>query len=156
MKSTTTVHHDADGRLLVDIRCVKCGYNLRSLRTDGACSECGESVSVSIARSSAPRIRRRVRVALYSSLGAWLAYSVAFGAGFMGLPIGAVPLVATGLVLSFIGLFSSIGSVVGLRGAPRSVLPTLIVSFVLSASAIAVVGYGIYYVLEHGFMACDC
>ena len=81
---------------------------------------------------------------------------IAFGAGFMGLPTGAVPLVAIGLMLSFVGLFSSIGSVVGLHGAPRSVLPAVIVSFVLSAGAIAVAGYGIYYVLEHGFMACGC
>ena len=38
------VKYDADGRIDQDLPCLKCGYNLRTLRDDGQCPECGASV----------------------------------------------------------------------------------------------------------------
>jgi hypothetical protein len=39
---------DATGRVAVDTTCVRCGYNLRTLLSDGVCPECGEAVTASI------------------------------------------------------------------------------------------------------------
>ena len=41
------VAYDADGRIDQDLPCVKCGYNLRTMRDDGQCPECGASVGES-------------------------------------------------------------------------------------------------------------
>jgi hypothetical protein len=38
---------DADGRLFENRPCRRCGYNLRGLSADGACSECGTAVRLS-------------------------------------------------------------------------------------------------------------
>ena len=35
---------DADGRIAVDLPCVHCQYNLRTLAGDGNCPECGARV----------------------------------------------------------------------------------------------------------------
>ena len=40
----------AGGTVDDDVHCRTCGYNLRTLRTDGKCPECGEAVSDSIPR----------------------------------------------------------------------------------------------------------
>ncbi len=39
---------DADGRLTVSVPCRTCGYDLRTLRTDGLCPECGTPVAASV------------------------------------------------------------------------------------------------------------
>jgi hypothetical protein len=39
---------DADGHLADDLPCFGCDYNLRTQRPDGACSECGQEVSISL------------------------------------------------------------------------------------------------------------
>ena len=39
---------DDQGRLIEDIGCRRCGYNLRSLETDAVCPECGAAVAISI------------------------------------------------------------------------------------------------------------
>lgn len=36
---------DTDRRLAVDLACVNCGYNLRTLRLEGICPECGSAVA---------------------------------------------------------------------------------------------------------------
>ena len=38
----------ADGRLAEDRLCIDCGYNLRGLRPDGLCPECGGAVAASL------------------------------------------------------------------------------------------------------------
>ena len=38
------VEYDADGRIDQDLPCLKCGYNLRGLRDDGECPDCGNDV----------------------------------------------------------------------------------------------------------------
>jgi hypothetical protein len=35
---------NSDSRIAIDLPCIRCGYNLRTLRADGACPECGESI----------------------------------------------------------------------------------------------------------------
>ena len=37
-----------DGRLAEDVLCIECGYNLRGLRPDGKCPECGNDVAPSL------------------------------------------------------------------------------------------------------------
>lgn len=39
---------DEQGRLIEDVGCRRCGYNLRSLPADGKCPECGSAVAISI------------------------------------------------------------------------------------------------------------
>jgi hypothetical protein len=39
------VTYDADGRIDMDLQCLKCGYNLRTLHDGGKCPECGVSIS---------------------------------------------------------------------------------------------------------------
>ena len=39
---------DDQGRLIEDIGCRRCAYNLRSLETDAVCPECGAAVAISI------------------------------------------------------------------------------------------------------------
>jgi hypothetical protein len=39
---------DADGRVAGDVPCLQCGYNLRTLRVEGACPECGAPVIKSL------------------------------------------------------------------------------------------------------------
>ena len=39
---------DDQGRLIDDVVCRRCGYNLRSLEADGVCPECGAAVAISI------------------------------------------------------------------------------------------------------------
>lgn len=41
-----------------DLNCAKCGYNLRGLRQDGVCPECGTSVLWTLARLR-PKLRSR-------------------------------------------------------------------------------------------------
>ncbi len=38
---------DERGSLAVDLKCKKCAYNLRGLREDGRCPECGTPVGLS-------------------------------------------------------------------------------------------------------------
>lgn len=47
----------ATGRIASDLPCTGCQYNLRTLRTDGRCPECGKEVAASI-RESDPTVLR--------------------------------------------------------------------------------------------------
>ena len=42
--------YDAEGRLLIDCPCHKCGYNLRGHYRKGECSECGSKVEDAVAK----------------------------------------------------------------------------------------------------------
>jgi len=44
----TDVALDAAGAIAVDVPCRRCGYNLRGLKPDGRCPECGTDVRVSL------------------------------------------------------------------------------------------------------------
>jgi RNA polymerase subunit RPABC4/transcription elongation factor Spt4 len=39
---------DADGRIASDLACVRCSYNLRELRADSICPECGTAIARSL------------------------------------------------------------------------------------------------------------
>ena len=76
---------DSQGRIDADALCSVCGYNLRSLSPQAACSECGTAVADSLRvqwLSQAPRAwLRRVRwgvVMSIVSLTVWLTGSVVF------------------------------------------------------------------------------
>lgn len=80
-------HAEFAGTLEVDISCTRCGYNLRSLATDGQCPECNASVSASLSADrlmfSEPAwlsgIARGLTVILWSIVlggGSYLAVSI--------------------------------------------------------------------------------
>ena len=46
--ATPSVAVSVDGRIAEDKICIDCGYNLRGLRTDGRCPECGGQVAASL------------------------------------------------------------------------------------------------------------
>jgi hypothetical protein len=46
--ASASVAVSVDGRIAEDKLCVDCGYNLRSLKTDGRCPECGVEVAASL------------------------------------------------------------------------------------------------------------
>jgi hypothetical protein len=45
--NSITAALDAEGRIAVDVACLGCGYNLRTLSATGNCTECGQAVSYS-------------------------------------------------------------------------------------------------------------
>jgi len=50
--------HLAHGIVVVELHCRKCGYDLRSLRADGACPECGMQVWLSVQHAVDPAASR--------------------------------------------------------------------------------------------------
>lgn len=54
---------DADGRVFVDLACVNCDYNLRTLAESGACPECGSPVAKSVGYYLRQPVRWLERVA---------------------------------------------------------------------------------------------
>jgi hypothetical protein len=116
MAEPPTLLTDA-GRLAVTIRCVKCGYNLRTLSPDGACPECGEAVARSLDGSAlrfAPlpwlaRVHRGARLMLLALLGYLVGFLSAMAA--IASALGGVRaemfLLITGLA-GAVGFFSTL------------------------------------------------
>src|SRR5438552_8339179 len=77
---------DQDGRIGIDVRCFKCGYNLRAQSRDGRCPECGE-----------PVLRTLSGYRLCYGDPHWVAR---LARGFKRIEVGALMLL---LVLMFIG-----------------------------------------------------
>lgn len=48
VKAAIGIHLDEQGRLMDDLYCYSCGYNLRGLAHDGCCTECASAVSESV------------------------------------------------------------------------------------------------------------
>lgn len=68
-------------RVAIDLKCVKCGYNVRTLRDDGRCPECGNAVAVTV------RLYQQ-----WFNHGEWLTaacsgISILLGGALFGLPI---------------------------------------------------------------------
>jgi hypothetical protein len=71
-----------------DVPCHGCGYNLRGLKSDGSCPECGASIASTLDRAGVPPLSKSdpswVRKLYYGG--------IASGLGFLGiLPIAAIP-----------------------------------------------------------------
>jgi hypothetical protein len=75
---------DADGRLIADVLCRRCAYNLRGLPRDGACPECGAAVERSLFIDRL-RFRDPVWVARLAVGAAWATRAVMLA----GVALGA-------------------------------------------------------------------
>ncbi len=85
---------DADGRLTVSVPCRTCGYDLRTLRTDGLCPECGTPV----AASARPDDLRLADVPRLDRVSRWLNLTTWALALLAALPACFLLSVLTGLV----------------------------------------------------------
>ena len=112
------VQLDDEGRLEMNLACVKCGYNLRTLLLDAACPECGTAVGRSVEgnrlRYCDPRWLRTIGRGLN-----WLALGAVTWALLIGTTVWAElsgtysepPLlllaigIATGVVLPLVGFY---------------------------------------------------
>ena len=120
---------DEQGRLIEDVPCRRCGYNLRSLPADGKCPECGSAVAISIhgfyLRFAPPAWVRRVALGAKLLVGAavtailgWIIMiavgiavtvplsplgtgplSIVLGVSMIGLSILIVGLIIAGIIL---------------------------------------------------------
>ena len=80
---------DADGRVMGDLACAECGYNLRMLESTGNCPECGMAVVVSARRDR-----------LSDAPGGWLR-GITRGARWLHLSIIlALPVIYPGILVS--------------------------------------------------------
>lgn len=73
--------HDLHDRVIdEDLHCVHCGYNLRTLATDGDCPECGAPVeeTVHLPQTMSPRERNMLRF-LYWLVGGQAACAIGGG-----------------------------------------------------------------------------
>jgi len=102
---------DERGEIVVDHECKKCGYNLRGLREDGRCPECGTPIGLSttgdLLRFADPewveKVARGLKIILWMILVGVIA---GFLAGVAGATIGE----EAGTVLMFVvGLISFYG-----------------------------------------------
>jgi energy-converting hydrogenase Eha subunit E len=100
---------DADGRVGEDVPCVHCRYNLRTLRGDARCPECGQAVLDTLNATTGPVALRQWVQTVAQSLDAvgWslicLAVTVAAAAVGFAAPLRDGPLLGLALVL---GLFA--------------------------------------------------
>lgn len=78
MNQSQDVLLDADGRLVTDLACIRCGYNLRGLKATGVCAECGNPVS----DSATPVPPRPIRITDWFSVLLTLLGYCLFGISF--------------------------------------------------------------------------
>ena len=95
---------DASGTIFVDVACRRCGYNLRGLKPDGLCPECGTPIGLSISgdllRFADPAWLEKLALGIRYIL--WgLAVAVLFG--ILGGVVGAFLNPALGQALGFVG-----------------------------------------------------
>lgn len=104
---------DADGRVCVDLSCLKCGYNLRSLANDGKCPECGLLVTHSVRgdllkysdRTWVRRLATGAALLLAGVIGLAIFALTAFG-GAMLYGVGGRPLLSLWGSLLVVGAWS--------------------------------------------------
>ena len=96
-----------------DTECLACGYNLRGLRTDGRCPECGTAIGRSIhgnfLKFANPQWVRRLATGMKLILWGLLINII------VGI-LGAVLANALGMPLAVLGLISLLAGLVGLAG----------------------------------------
>ena len=95
----------AHARVIDDLPCVKCGYNLRSALANGQCPECGELVGNSLFVLNKPEIvGSAVRTIGYTYLG-FLVFSCAI------LPLSATwPVIVIFGVMALVGLVRAVAA----------------------------------------------
>ena len=103
---------DEQGRLIEDVPCRRCGYNLRSLPADGKCPECGSAVAISIhgfyLRFAPPEWVRRLALgakllvtAAVTAVGGWVVMlAIVFAIAIMLGPTATGPSSTFSTVLS--------------------------------------------------------
>jgi len=92
----------AGGTVDGDVHCRTCGYNLRTLRIEGKCPECGEAVSMSLRdmslRAADDKLLSMVRMGLAMSMAGCLVWSLeefaAFAPPFARLPLAKLNSIA--------------------------------------------------------------
>lgn len=100
---------DANGFVVADIPCRKCGYNLRGLQIDGRCPECGRAVGLSVQgdllRFSDPRwlhmLHRGARQIIW---GVVALVAGGFGAGLLTVALPAAFLLVPVIMVVGYGL----------------------------------------------------
>jgi hypothetical protein len=63
-KAREALSRDANGAIADDLRCARCGYNLRGLRPEGCCPECALRIGRSIAAAHRRPIWTKTQVAV--------------------------------------------------------------------------------------------
>lgn len=126
-------------RIDFDLPCLRCGYNLRTLRVSGVCPECGEPVSLTTDLGATKDRRIALREIAYSAwLLSWLLPSLTLLTIALGF---AVPGVLCILYPAWIVVFFAVQ--LGLLGelrmfVPKSRFRSSLVAAVLGALAAAV------------------
>jgi hypothetical protein len=104
---------DERGEIVVDHECKKCGYNLRGLREEGRCPECGTPIGLSttgdLLRFADPdwveKVARGLTIILWMILGGLIGGVLAAGAGaIVGKETGTIIIFVVQLV-SFYGVW---------------------------------------------------
>lgn len=106
---------DQNGAITVDTTCRRCGYNLRGLREDGRCPECGTAIGLStrgdLLRFADPdwveKLARGVRFMLWG-------IAVSIAVGVLGACLGGL---AGGGSEAISEVFSLVGGLLGVYGA---------------------------------------
>ncbi len=91
-------------RVIDDVSCVGCGYNLRHSRAAGSCPECGRPITDSLWALARPgRVARGLRSVgkSYLGLGALILAPFAFGGGTLAVCVLALVVVATAVIRAF-------------------------------------------------------
>jgi len=115
----TQVPLDSSGNLDLDLTCVRCAYNLRGLRPEGICPECGTAVARSCQGNSL-RFCDPNWVEQLASGMRWVVASIVLGillgllAGGVSAAMGGAPAsIPTGALPVLIGLAAGILSIIG-------------------------------------------
>jgi len=95
-----------DSRIDLDLRCVECGYNLRTARKDGVCPECGGSVQPSISAF----LRRKMTGSNASPSAVFFGVGLPVANLILGIlsPVFLMGFVFVWLCALFAGAFSSL------------------------------------------------
>lgn len=113
METANRLPVDAQGSLIADIACRRCGYNLRGLREEGACPECGSAVGLStrgdFLRFASPtwvnKLAFGLSIILWSILFSILSYCAVFSVAALapGMAPATLILVLLANLVGFIG-----------------------------------------------------
>jgi hypothetical protein len=111
------VTYDADGRIDMDLPCRKCGYNLRTLRDDRQCPECGASIHDSarlawlcqhdpawLRRLATATVWIAIAMTCFAPMPLLFMWAVVWPSTVHGLPFGtALLMVIAGYVAGLVG-----------------------------------------------------